>query len=140
MDQASGFHTHCSLHRLETKASAFAERICFILGQPSKETGGKFQICLPHQGLEATLKNKGLYVIIISNSGGLIGQPWNLAVMVNGFSTASSWTMESWLLKGFWCSSSGHVLILWFCEGGETLVPGAAGGQVLFLYMLWLKD
>lgn len=39
--------------------------------------------------------------------------------IVRDFSTRSSWTMGQLLLKGFLCSSSCHVLILWFHGEGQ---------------------
>lgn len=56
--------------------------------------------------------------------------------VVRGFSIRSSRTADPSLLKGFWCSSSGHVhpgpWVLWW-QVHETLVPGVTGGQISFL-------
>lgn len=45
----------------------------------------------------------------------LIREPWSLAIYGKEASAPISWTMDSSLLKGFWCASSGHVPDLWFC-------------------------
>lgn len=37
--------------------------------------------------------------------------PWPF--IVRGVNTGSSWTTDSVLLRGFWCSSSHYVLVLW---------------------------
>lgn len=42
--------------------------------------------------------------------------PWPF--VLRGINTGSSWTRDPLLLKGFWCSSSHHVLVLWFCAAG----------------------
>lgn len=50
--------------------------------------------------------------------------------MVKGFSIRTSWITDPSFLEGFWYSSSGHGLVLWFYGdaemrcGDETLVPG----------------
>lgn len=69
----------------------------------------------------------------------LMGELWNLGIygkVVRGFSIGSSRTADPSLLKGFWCSSSGHVhpgpWVLWW-QVHETLVPGVTGGQISFL-------
>lgn len=49
----------------------------------------------------------------------LIGGPWSLPVYGKGLRPPSSWTVDAAPLKGFQCSSSDCVLVLWFWGVGR---------------------
>lgn len=114
-------------------APAFGKRKTFIAKFTCKEIGGKTLICLPNPEFQMSFKGPegiGCHVEVLVGQV-LIGQLWILAIYRKGFSTQSSSTMYTALLKVFWCA----VLVMFRSFGSgwrgrfKTLVPGAAGSQ-----------
>lgn len=138
---------HCPMCR-EPKIMARGfwekERSFFIHGLTHKETGDASQIYLSNMGFGESFKGvegAGWYVKVLTGQV-WVRKLWNWNIYDKIWLEASAlillkWRMDHSLLKGFHCSGSGHVLVLWFCGGGvgggEPLAADGARGQISLL-------
>lgn len=98
MNTASSYVAAYQFQQAEKPAwsTSLWEKKGFIVRSTDKETAGKTQICLLHLGCGAHFM-------------GFSGDELGRQILTAGFSIRSSWSTDLLLVKGFWCSESGHT-------------------------------
>lgn len=92
------------------------------------------------RGLRQVFKGLGGTGIWNAGETFLTGGPWNVTIMVRGFSTRSFWTTDTFLLEGFRCSISGYVPVFGSMVGGDFGFGFSWMSKFSPLCLLWLHN
>lgn len=129
--------THSMCHPMHIEATSFGEK-----KEPgwvsSQETGCTPQICLPDPGFGHVFKGLRGTMWKHWGEGKLKLEDLGTWPFMRGFTTGSFWTTDPSLLKGFWCSSSRYVLVLWLRGSGVHWFWGSWRSNSSPLHMFWL--
>ena len=132
-----------NMHLSQYYGIGFCRNKNFIARWRDKETRGMAQICSLnlrfHQTCMSSERRVGMWKCwrgrFLLEGFGM--WPFMLRYGKGDVSPRSSWTTEPSILKGFQCSGSDHVLVLWFLAGGECgveiLVPGVVWSRNFLL-------